>query len=281
MNKKNQLFYHEYLELLKKSLLGTLYDESCWEILYDNKKRLFSLPLNLQFLRDFIINLFLKKNILLVKKKPFNLMARLEGRGFTNIGYTMTSKKRLDHLQECIENIIDKNVEGDFIETGVWRGGSTIFMRALLKVYEIKDRSVWVADSFSGMPKPKDKSDGSDLSKFLVLNVSLEQVKSNFEKYDLLDDQVKFLKGWFKDTLPKAPIKKLSLIRLDGDLYSSTMDSLNNLYNKLSLGGYVLIDEYYDWPECKRAVDEFRKENSISDEIKKIDWSSAFWEKKS
>ena len=68
---------------------------------------------------------------------------------------------------------------------------------------------------------------------------------------------------------------------MDGDLYSSTMDSLNNLYNKLSLGGYVLIDEYYDWPECKRAVDEFRKENSISDEIKKIDWSSAFWEKKS
>ena len=280
MNKKDQFFYNEYLELLKRSILGSLYDESSWEVLQDNKKGIFSFPLNLQFLRDFIIKIFLKKNIVLVKKKPFNLEKIHEGKSFPNIGYTMISKKRLDHLQNCIENIIENKIEGDFIETGVWRGGSTIFMRALLKVHVVKDKIVWVADSFSGMPKPKDKSDGSDLSKFSILNVSLEQVKSNFEKFELLDNQVKFLKGWFKDTLPIAPIKKLSLIRLDGDLYSSTIDSLNNLYSKLSKGGYVIIDEYYDWPECKKAVDDFRRENLINDEIKKIDWSSAFWEKK-
>jgi hypothetical protein len=82
----------------------------------------------------------------------------------------------------------------------------------------------------------------------------MEEVKKNFEKYNLLDNNVKFLKGWFKDTLPSAPIESLAILRLDGDLYESTMDGLINLYSKLSKGGFIIIDDWGAFPACKQAV---------------------------
>jgi hypothetical protein len=108
---------------------------------------------------------------------------------------------------------------------------------------------------------------------------SLTDVKRNFAAYGLLDNQVKFLPGWFKDTLPRAPIAKLAVMRLDGDYYESTMDSLTNLYDKLSVGGYVIIDDYGQdaWTNCRQAVDEFRNRHGITDEKIKVDSSCYFW----
>ena len=111
----------------------------------------------------------------------------------------------------------------------------------------------------------------------LGLAVSLERVRENFAKFDLLDDQVRFLQGWFRDTLPAAPIKKLSILRLDADIYQSTIDVLNALYSKVSIGGYVIVDDYNSWPHCKQAVDDFRKAHGIRDEIVKIDGGAIFW----
>ena len=269
--------YLSHIELFKKVLMGTLYEESSWEILYAHKSFFFSKVFSLQIIRNLIINFLNKKNIVLFKKRPFDLNARNEGRYGISIGYTMISKKRLDNIQFCFDEVINNKISGDFIEAGVWRGGSVIFMRFLLKINSIKDRNVWAADSFAGMPQPKNVDDGHDHSMFNHAKVSLEQVKSNFKKFDLLDDQVKFLKGWFSDSLPKAPIKSIAILRLDGDLYSSTMDSLNNLYHKVSKGGFIIVDEYYDWPECGKAVDDFRKKNSITSELNNIDWSAVYW----
>ena len=168
-------------------------------------------------------------------------------------------------------------VPGDLIETGVWRGGMTIFMAALLKLEGETDRKVWVADSFEGLPVPASKTDGDDLSDVDHLKVSLEQVKANFARFDLLSDQVRFLKGWFCDTLPTAPIESIAVLRLDGDLYSSTMDALHNLYHKVSLGGYVIVDDYAGWDSCKAAVTDFLKEHDLDPEIKMIDWTGAYW----
>ena len=271
-------FKKEYIELFKKVLIGNIYKESSWEKLYDNHKNLFSRPISFQFLRDFIVRSFEKKSITLFKKLKFDSEKNLDGRGVqSGIRYTAVSKKRLDNIEYCIDEILNNNVEGDFIETGVWRGGACIFMRELLRINNIKDRKVFVADSFEGMPKPKDKFDGPDHSSFDSAKVSLEEVKENFNMFNLNDDQVVFIKGWFSESLPNAPIKKISLLRLDGDLYHSTMDSLKNLYHKVSKGGYVIIDDYYDWPECKRAVTEFRNENSIKSELIDIDWASVYW----
>jgi O-methyltransferase len=150
-------------------------------------------------------------------------------------------------------------------------------MRGLLKAYGVVNRTVWVADSFEGLPIPKSESDGWDYSQSDFLKVSLEQVKSNFEKFDLLDDQVKFLKGWFCDTLPTAPVKQIAVLRLDGDLYSSTMDALQNLYHLVSKGGYVIVDDYYSWPACRAAVADFLSCNSIKADILPVDDDCAYW----
>jgi O-methyltransferase len=158
-------------------------------------------------------------------------------------------------------------------------------MRGMLKALGDTSRTVWVADSFAGLPAPdersypKDKGDIHHTHKELA--VSLEAVQENFRKYDLLDDQVRFLKGWFKDTLPTAPIQKLAILRLDGDMYESTMDGLNNLYSKLSVGGFVIVDDYGAVPACREAVHDFRRDKLVTDEIIRIDWGGVFWQKTS
>jgi len=199
----------------------------------------------------------------------------------SSLAHTMISLKRLDNIQFCIENVLANKIPGDLIECGAWRGGATIFMRAVLKAHEIKNRVVYVADSFEGLPRPdlakypQDK--GMDFYKDDYFAVSLEEVKDNFDRYNLLDEQVYFLKGWFKDTLPKAPIKKLAVLRVDADLYESTMDSLVNLYPKLSVGGYIIVDDFNYFAACKNAVLDYRKANGITDEIIKIDYTGIYW----
>lgn len=193
---------------------------------------------------------------------------------------TMIGIKRLNNLHYCLSEVIKNNIEGDFIETGVWRGGATILMSGILKAYGIENRNVWVADSFDGLPQPnmKYKYDvNSNFHTMQPLKVTIDDVKNNFRKYNLLNEQVKFLKGWFKDTLPTAPIEKLAILRLDGDMYESTIDALNNLYPKLSVGGYIIIDDYGAIEACLRAVEDYRKEYNISEEIHRVDHSGVYW----
>jgi len=189
----------------------------------------------------------------------------------------------MDNIRYCVESVLKNNIPGDFIETGVWRGGAVIFMRALLYAYGDENRKVWVADSFQGLPKPDvDKypdDEGDDLYTVEQLRISMEDVQANFKQFGLLDKQVEFLKGWFKDTLPTAPIEKLSVIRLDGDMYESTMDGLVSLYPKLSPGGYIIIDDFGAIPACAKAVHDYREKHGITEEIKEIDWSGRFWQK--
>jgi len=196
--------------------------------------------------------------------------------------HTMIGLKRLDNLQFCLEDVIANGVPGDVIETGVWRGGATIFMRAVLKAYKITDRRVWVADSFEGLPRPDSETypaDEGDVHHIYdELRVSLDTVRENFDAYALLDEQVCFLKGWFRDTLPHAPIDRLAVLRLDGDMYESTIVALQSLYPKVSVGGYVIVDDYCI-KSCAKAVDDFRAANAITGAIRPIDGSGVFWRK--
>jgi len=209
---------------------------------------------------------------------------RLNGLDWPSNADTMIGVKRMDNIEYCVKTVVAENIEGDLIETGVWRGGATIFMKALLSALGDTKRNVWVADSFAGLPKPnkeKYKADEFDEHyKVTELAIALETVKYNFQKYDLLDERVKFLKGWFKDTLPSAPIKSLSVLRLDGDMYESTMDGLRNLYPKLTSGGFIIIDDYEAVNGCKQAVLDYRAEQSITETITVIDRSAVYWRKK-
>jgi O-methyltransferase len=215
----------------------------------------------------------------------YNPALRSDGSDWPKQAHTMIGLKRLDNLQLCVEDALANNIPGDLVETGVWRGGATILMRAILKAYGITDRGVWVADSFAGLPRPdaerfpEDK--GDRLHEYRILAVSLEEVQENFRRYGLLDEQVRFVKGWFRDTLASAPIKSIAVLRLDGDMYESTWEALTNLYPKLSVGGYAIIDDYKVIPGCKLAVDEFRRVHEITDEISEIDWAGVFWQRSS
>lgn len=218
----------------------------------------------------------------LVHVEPDRIDARQEGRDWPLEAETMVGLKRLDNLQHCVTSVIRNGVHGDCIETGVWRGGSSIFMRAILKAYGDTSRKVWLADSFQGLPPPDPArypvDAGDQLWKYPELAIPMEQVKANFARYGLLDDQVAFLPGWFRDTLPTAPIERLAVLRLDGDLYESTMEALVALYPKVSAGGFVIVDDY-GLPTCRAAIEDFRQAQGITDPIHLIDWTGAFWQR--
>jgi hypothetical protein len=206
---------------------------------------------------------------------------RMIGKDWPEDAETMIGMLRLDCIQDCVETVLREQIPGDFLEAGVWRGGATIFMKAILAAYGVHDRRVWVADSFRGLPVPDavnfPQDVPEDLSNFAELAVSQEQVKANFARYDLLDDQVHFLEGWFKDTLPTAPVDALAVLRLDGDYYESTIQILEALYHKVSPGGFVIVDDYGCIEACRQAVTDFRAANDIDDEIVKVDWTGVYW----
>jgi hypothetical protein len=267
-----------YLDLLKKTLSFSLWPEP-------------ALPVETFFYRrSWLVRtaLGLASRVLavgrlqLMHRRNFSTEERQTGQIWPGFADTMIGLKRLDNLQFCVETVLREGVAGDLIETGVWRGGACIFMRGILKAHDVRDRRVYVADSFAGLPEPDadaypaDRGDVHHIHEFLA--ISQEQVAANFRRYGLLDDRVVFLKGWFKDTLPAAPMEQLAVLRLDGDMYGSTIEALTSLYPKLSVGGYCIIDDYA-LPGCRKAVDDFRREQGIADELKMIDWTGAFWRK--
>lgn len=228
---------------------------------------------------------FASRGAELVRRSPVNPDRRAVGGDLPSAAETMIGLARLDNLQYCIETALADGVPGDLIETGVWRGGACIFMRAVLKAHAVDDRTVWVADSFRGLPPPDaaryPADEGDDHWTRPALAIGVQQVQDNFRRYDLLDDQVRFLEGWFKDTLPDAPIEQLAVARLDGDMYESTMDALTALYDRVSPGGFIIIDDYGAVEGCRRATEDFRSERGISSPLEHIDWTGAYWRRES
>jgi O-methyltransferase len=262
-----------YLDLLKRVLTRALFAEQFAGVEYaggDVRRALFA---PLKALLD-------SRRLTLVKREATDRAKRELGRDWPADAESMIGLKRMDNVQACVTDVLRRGVPGDLVETGVWRGGTVIFMRAILRAYGDASRLVWAADSFAGLPPPDAKyaADAGDRHhKFETLAVSLEQVQENFRRYGLLDERVRFLKGWFKDTLPGAPIEKLSVVRLDGDMYESTMDALVALYPKLSNGGYLIVDDYGIVPGCRKAIEDYRREHGITEPIVDIDGWGAYW----
>ncbi len=220
----------------------------------------------------------------LVRRRPFDAETRRLGRDWPVHADTMIGVRRLENLRDLVRTVIREAVRGDLVETGVWRGGASILMTAALEAYGDQDRRVWCADSFAGLPPPDLDRYPQDIGMvwhaMAPLQVSLEEVKRNFARYDLLGERVRFLPGWFKDTLPGAPVEHIALLRLDGDLYASTMDALTALYDRVSPGGFVIADDYGIVEDtCRRAVDDFRAARGIVAPLQDIDGWGVFWRK--
>jgi O-methyltransferase len=212
------------------------------------------------------------------------------GRDTPPHGESMIGAARLDNVQELVTRVIAEQVPGDLVETGVWRGGSVILMRAVMAAYGASDRTIWAFDSFEGLPEPDVERYPMDVSLQLeagtkkglmkgMLSVTADQVRRNIERYGLLDEHIRIVEGWFCDTLPVAPIEQIAVLRLDGDLYQSTMDGLVNLEPKVVPGGFVIVDDYGSIDACRQAVTDYREEQDITAEIQRIDWTGVWWQK--
>jgi Macrocin-O-methyltransferase (TylF) len=220
----------------------------------------------------------------LTRPLAYSRELRQSGLDWPTEAETMVGMERLGNLQECCLSAIRNSIPGDFVETGVWRGGCGILMRATLAASEDAERKVWLFDSFEGLPKPdagafpEDKND-QHWTYSSYLGVSIDQVKANFERYELLDDRTVFTKGWFRDTVPHSEVGPISVLRLDGDMYESTWLVLTHFYPRVSSGGFVIVDDYGAIPTCKAAVDDFRRRHSIASPMSSVDWTGVFWRK--
>jgi O-methyltransferase len=235
-------------------------------------------------LRKYILGTLAKRNFHLMREVPFDKRKRDLGQDWPATAETMIGMQRLSNLQRCVETIITEDIPGDLVECGVWRGGACILMRAVLAAYGDEKRCVWLADSFAGVPPPDADNYAADRNLRLdlsseVLAVTEAAVKANFERYRLLDDRVRFLPGWFKDTLLDAPVGRIALLRLDGDLYESTIQALEALYPRLSPGGFCIIDDYHAIAACRQAVTDYLANYKISVKIDEIDGTGVFWRK--
>jgi hypothetical protein len=269
-----------YLDLLKRSLLNLIYQDCAIRQPWDESSD--------------------------AEYVPFDRDKRLAGMDWPSQAHTQIGMPRLDNIQDLVTKVLRDGIPGDLIETGVWRGGSTILMRGILKAHGVTDRVVWVADSFAGFPTTEEQ--GASTRSFsspelagvrgyfrggrkttapafgrslehMMAGASLEDVRERFDRYRLLDDQVKFLRGWFRDTLPTAPIERLAVLRLDGDLYDSTYDALDALYPRLSLGGYAIVDDYGWVEECRNAVHDYLDAHRIEIALHRIDDDAVYWQK--
>jgi O-methyltransferase len=271
----------DYLELLKKTLTATVHQDAYVGRGAAGPARGLPSWHPRRWGAELIGQALRRRHWVLAERCPHETLEL--GRTWPLIGETMIGVPRLDNLQTCIERVVQECVPGDLIETGVWRGGASIFMRGVLKALDVTDRQVWVADSFQGLPPPDGRfpdDDGDQHHLYSDLAVPLETVQGNFRRYGLLDEQVHFLPGWFRDTLPGLGQERWAIIRLDGDMYESTMDALEHLYPQLSPGGYVIVDDG-SLASCRAAVDDFRGRYQIEDQIEWIDYTGFFWRRAS
>jgi O-methyltransferase len=260
-----------YIDLVKRCVLNLLYVDAELNPIQPTSR-----------LRSVLLSVCRRGGVQLAHARRGNYHRRMDGEDFSDVAHSMLSLARLDNVQYCVERVLEDGIPGDLIETGVMRGGTVILMRAILRAHGVSDRCVWAADSFEGLPAPNVERYPEDTGAAWHLRplteVAVEYVQRNFERYGLLDSQVKFLRGWFRDTLHTAPVRQLALLRLDGDLYESTMDALVPLYPKLSPGGFVIVDDF-NLPMCRKAVEDYRQQHSITDEMVTIDRCGVYWRK--
>ena len=208
---------------------------------------------------------------------------RVDGSDWPLNALTMVGLRRLDDLQARIEELVADGIEGDLIEAGAWRGGASILMRATLDSLG-DDRELWVADSFQGFPQPEpgtaDDTLETDMGAIDYFAPGLEAVTGWFQRFGV-GERVRFVPGFFEETMAGLAGRRWALIRLDADGYNATRLTLDTLYPGLARGGYVVIDDYFTpgLDVCRDAVDGFRSDHGIEDEIVRIDWTGARWRK--
>lgn len=204
-----------------------------------------------------------------------------------SLKFSLTGPFRILSLIRATDYIVKNDIKGSIVECGVWKGGSIMAVLSTLLKHNINDKKVYLYDTYEGMSTPteNDKSvRGEDaLNAFeekdevwdkIKCYSSLEEVKENVYSTGYNAEKLNFIKGKVEDTITKDNLpEEISILRLDTDWYESTKHELEFLYPKLVKGGILIIDDYGHWDGCKKAVDEYFKENNINMFLSRIDYS--------
>lgn len=213
--------------------------------------------------------------------------------------YSMLSKDGLSNIEDCVNCVLNDKVRGDFVEAGIWRGGTGILMKSILNEYKCRDRKVFLLDSFEGMENIADTGSSitqnnhpidvlcshalNDIEKYFgqtLIETSVDEVEHNLKHFGCWDDNVVLVKGWFTDDYPFDQIREISVLRLDCDYYYPTMVCLEHLYDKISVGGFIILDEYYlEFMGERLAVDDFRHRRGITTPVVRVDKGIGYWRK--
>lgn len=219
--------------------------------------------------------------------------------GWVTLGDSMQTEARLANVRHLLVDAAHRGLSGNFLEAGVWRGGGSLYARMIQTYFTNPHSHVFVCDSFEGLPPARDERHAWEnyYAKWRYLSVPLDKVQGIFKRYGLDDPQhVHFFQGFFNESMPRVRAEllrsgqKLSVLRLDGDMYESTIDILYQLYDLVEVGGWIIIDDW-NWNEknLKRplfgalpASLDFRRLHGIEDSehgMIDIDGVGAFWRK--
>ncbi len=228
-----------------------------------------------------VVRAFERLGVVFLRIAPQDRAARDRGEDWPVFAHTMAGVQRLRNTRRCVEQAIGDGVPGDLIEAGTWRGGSAMMMRAVLDACGDTERALYVADTFAGLPAPDPErypaDQGARWHREPRLAVDLAEVRASFQRFGLLDDRVRFLEGRFADTLPAVADRTWAVVRVDGDMYESTIDALSRLWPGVAPGGFVIVDDYGAVGACRQAVDEFRAQHGIDAPLHMVDWTGAWW----
>ena len=196
--------------------------------------------------------------------------------------YTMVSVKRLINLYELVQRVNAIHLPGDIVECGVWNGGSAAIMSAACRDNKNHLRTVWLFDSFAGLPPPgsKDGEHARDAYFEGWCHGSVEEVTKIFNQLHLSLDPVRIITGWFNSTLKTESIKTIALLHIDADWYESVKVVLEELYDKVVDGGFIVLDDYWTWQGCRQAIREYLREHQIEGVVfKSVDSHGVYFQK--
>ena len=209
-----------------------------------------------------------------------NIQNRIEERRVTRLvrTHTLVGPERIHNLCALAQRIEEERIPGDVIECGVYNGGTAAIL-ARMATRSKMDRTVWLFDSFQGMPQTNEK-DGEQAREYVGKVVGrLDQVRKLLQRAEANMSRVKIVAGMFQDTFPKVDIRQIALLNLDCDWYESINLCLEKFYDSVVPGGFVSIYDYGHWPGCREAVDTFFKERSLSYELRHVDYSARWFQK--
>ena len=185
--------------------------------------------------------------------------------------FTMVDSPRLFSLYKSVLYIVRSGIAGDLVECGVYRGGCCMLMALTLRVLGDTSRSIYLYDTFAGMPEPgefDEEASGTKIPKEIWAAqqeedhnrwcyASLEEVKRNLASTGFDPDRLYFVEGKTEDSIPGIVPDKIALLRLDTDWYNSTRHELEHLFPRLSVKGVLLSDDYSHWEGHRKAIDEY------------------------